>query len=1846
MWKNAKRMSASAVAAILVIMSIPAGGGGAFADSVSSGESVEGGALLEIIDQESPGSVEPEDIVSDASAERVENSGETARITAEEPAVREAGSVEELNSAVDYFKNQQNIVDCTVMLTASIKSNFGGIEGKHVTLRSVEGERFSISSASDIVGDLTVQNVLWGNGSIYANGHTLEFGEEYEGDGADGMTGARIYGGGNGQDVVGGTHLIFRSGMFGRANGGCVYGGGYNADVQGDVLIEVYGDAQMAQRVRGGGVSSSNDKGNVYGNVHILIRQGVDGHVAGINGAGNRSGSAARNAGNVHGDVLIDVMTGSSNGMTGTGEGSVIAENCGNVTGDIAINVGQSGVSEPVVVGGNWSIAGCGEDFGASAHVGGDVRISIADNVIMQSYQGGDLGGDVVGMWNASEIDGTLTIENNGGQLCSIVANDLGLRGTPGQIHNKGQAENGLVIRMTSGDINNYTVPWEHYYNDGVIAVGPLGGLAGNALIEVSGGKVPFIDAGALTDAIAGDLDVQVSKAARIKGIEGSVGGEGLVSGHVSSLLFDGSGASDNPLDVAFLKRFDNVKLVNGASLRLGDNREGDNKVQSAQGLPFRTVYGLAVEGNSRLETVKAQSLVSGNVQLEGMWEQRFVQTADIPNLEIQGSLTVGEAGTLVSLGTTSVKGAVDASGTMALMNPALFQSTFAGDSAEFRLPAVQRTPSDLNYPTGDIALSIKGAATGTASVLTVSSGDWRAAQAPVLGDNYITGWKANGASNEAFVLANDDEATVTAGLYLKRVEDPGVSDGSYYMWQVAKKPSYSVSYEFVSGTKDKELPEAIMDLLPIDSKTYMEGTTVAAIQPDETAIPVADGVWTFKGYDADSKVASGNVHFVGTWEFSAHEYGVTYEFVSGTKDKVLPEEVTNLLPIDAKRYAHGTTVSAIQPGETTVEVTDGVWTFKGYDADSKVASGNVHFVGTWVFNPNASVINHIPAIVASDKVLTVGDTFNPLEGVSATDEEDGDLTDKVEVLSNTVDTSKPGVYEVTYKVTDSKGASSTKTISVTVNPKTEDLNHIPTIAASDKVLTVGDTFNPLEGVSATDEEDGDLTDKVEVLSNTVDTSKPGVYEVTYKVTDSKGASSTKTISVTVNPKTEDLNHIPTIAASDKVLTVGDIFNPLEGVSATDEEDGDLTDKVEVLSNTVDTSKPGVYEVTYKVTDSKGASSTKTISVTVNPKTEDLNHIPTIAASDKVLTVGDIFNPLEGVSATDEEDGDLTDKVEVLSNTVDTSKPGVYEVTYKVTDSKGASSTKTISVTVNPKTEDLNHIPTIAASDRVLTVGDTFNPLEGVSATDEEDGDLTDKVEVLSNTVDTSKPGVYEVTYKVTDSKGASSTKTISVTVNPKTEDLNHIPTIAASDKVLTVGDIFNPLEGVSATDEEDGDLTDKVEVLSNTVDTSKPGVYEVTYKVTDSKGASSTKTISVTVNPKTEDLNHIPTIAASDKVLTVGDIFNPLEGVSATDEEDGDLTDKVEVLSNTVDTSKPGVYEVTYKVTDSKGASSTKTISVTVNPKTEDLNHIPTIAASDKVLTVGDIFNPLEGVSATDEEDGDLTDKVEVLSNTVDTSKPGVYEVTYKVTDSKGASSTKTISVTVNPKTEDLNHIPTIAASDKVLTVGDTFNPLEGVSATDEEDGDLTDKVEVLSNTVDTSKPGVYEVTYKVTDSKGASSTKTISVTVNPKTEDLNHIPTIAASDKVLTVGDIFNPLEGVSATDEEDGDLTDKVEVLSNTVDTSKPGVYEVTYKVTDSKGASSVKTIKVTVEARVQELPDNSSNSSSAGSQTPGDKLIKTGDTWVLGAGILSVTAALAGVGVLVAWRRMKNKSGYIK
>lgn len=88
---------------------------------------------------------------------------------------------------------------------------------------------------------------------------------------------------------------------------------------------------------------------------------------------------------------------------------------------------------------------------------------------------------------------------------------------------------------------------------------------------------------------------------------------------------------------------------------------------------------------------------------------------------------------------------------------------------------------------------------------------------------------------------------------------------------------------------------------------------------------------------------------------------------------------------------------------------------------------------------PAVSVINKAPKITAEDKTLTVGDTFDAMKDVTATDAEDGDLTGKIVITKNTVDTSKAGKYTVVYEVTDSHGTRVVRTIYVTVQQKTTD---------------------------------------------------------------------------------------------------------------------------------------------------------------------------------------------------------------------------------------------------------------------------------------------------------------------------------------------------------------------------------------------------------------------------------------------------------------------------------------------------------------------------------------------------------------------------------------------------------------------------------------------------------------------------------------------------------------------------------------------------------------------------------------------------------------------------------------
>lgn len=313
--------------------------------------------------------------------------------------------------------------------------------------------------------------------------------------------------------------------------------------------------------------------------------------------------------------------------------------------------------------------------------------------------------------------------------------------------------------------------------------------------------------------------------------------------------------------------------------------------------------------------------------------------------------------------------------------------------------------------------------------------------------------------------------------------------------------------------------------------------------------------------------------------------------------------------------------------------------------------------------------------------------------------------------------------------------------------------NQAPVIKAEDKTVIQGSSWNALDEVTATDQEDGVLTKHVEIASSNVDIHRPGVYEITYKVTDSGNLTTTKTIRVTVIQ-----NEKPVITAKDVEIKQGKAFDPLDGVTASDKEDGDLTKKVTVLSGEFDTQTPGVYEITYRVVDSYNQVSELTITLTVLK-----DEAPSIEADDLTLTVNQSFDPLEGVTANDKEDGVIKDKVKVVKNNVNIKKVGTYEITYAVTDSYGNKTTKTIQVTV---VED--QMPVIEVENQTIYLNETFEPLSIVKAKDKEDGDLTKKVTVVKENVDTSKIGTYEVTYQVIDSYGNKEEKTIEVKVVEK----------------------------------------------------------------------------------------------------------------------------------------------------------------------------------------------------------------------------------------------------------------------------------------------------------------------------------------------------------------------------------------------------------------------------------------------------------------------------------------------
>lgn len=189
---------------------------------------------------------------------------------------------------------------------------------------------------------------------------------------------------------------------------------------------------------------------------------------------------------------------------------------------------------------------------------------------------------------------------------------------------------------------------------------------------------------------------------------------------------------------------------------------------------------------------------------------------------------------------------------------------------------------------------------------------------------------------------------------------------------------------------------------------------------------------------------------------------------------------------------------------------------------------------------------------------------------------------------------------------------------------------------------------------------------------------------------------------------------------------------------------------------------------------------------------------------------------------------------------------------------------------------------------------------------------------------------------------------------------------------------------------------------------------------------------------------NTAPTITgANNTKIKLNGSFDAKAGVTASDKEDGDLTKNIKV-TGTVDTSKVGKYTLTYTVADKEGLTATVERIVEVVAETPDTNTAPIISGvSNKTIEVNKKFDPKAGITASDKEDGDLTNKISI-DGTVDTSKAGTYTLVYKVKDSKGLETTATSIVTViegiKPEGDTFDSSKVYLAGDTVVYKGKTY--------------------------------------------------------------------------------------------------------------------------------------------------------------------------------------------------------------
>ena len=674
----------------------------------------------------------------------------------------EVSTTAELSNALTQIATSAD-TEATIVLKADVTLpydsgsgyiSFFGANGKHITVKSDEGEmkKLSFPSYGVLTGDCTFDNVDVTGTRLFCNGYHTIFTE-------NGQIHLRetLYGGGY-KTTVNSTYVVIAASGYINPSSSSglhdVIGGSYQGSVEGDTYLEITGDIQMmgGNHLNPGCVKGDGTSGDATNIPDVYV--GGNATLIYDNKNSTASPSIEGTYGcEMRGNVTLDIRSGRANEICGTQE----FVDTSIIRGDLHIIAGSpdyENTDRTLRLNSNWPIVGAGNLFAAEPGavgnyaVNGDIVIDTYENVWAWDKGTEPDSDDLPNIYGAlrGDVGGSITINVYGSHVEDITGAD------------HSNVTGNVTINAVDAELKNSDYDTE--YDEGDILANYKSTVTGKCAINVDGGDVNIIQLTSFE---------QINEGSQIT----ITGSPKIRTGVVSTSNYDTTPENvavtltDCTATIPFIQSATHTHVTNNSDVKLNG---------------LWLTGSLTVDEGSILKTDDLDDMeLSGNVVVNGTWEQLFTNSsrAAAYDVTIVGTMTVGTSGKYIGHGSTHVAGDVSSCGMMALMKPSEFGGDYAGTNAELRLPAVV-----TNYTAADIPLKIGGLSTGTTTVNTVDPADWQTLKKPALGDNYILSKKnTDSPAQDVFVLGNAD--AVGDGWFLKRMADADGSD-NYYMWQVA----------------------------------------------------------------------------------------------------------------------------------------------------------------------------------------------------------------------------------------------------------------------------------------------------------------------------------------------------------------------------------------------------------------------------------------------------------------------------------------------------------------------------------------------------------------------------------------------------------------------------------------------------------------------------------------------------------------------------------------------------------------------------------------------------------------------------------------------------------------------------------------------------------------------------------------------------------------------------------------------------------------------------------------------------------------------------------------------------